>query len=300
MIGFKGKDYNYSIEEREIFYNEIYKNLPECYVLLKTCDRVELYYEDKNIGLTNECIIETINHLFGLASGVESPIIGECHILSQIKNAYQKALNENKTSKLLNILFQKAINVGKKVRSNTKISVGSPSHSLAAFNILKKTFGDLNKLRVTILGVNHLNEELIKYFYKNGVNQIFVGNRTYEKAFQLAQKYNAFAFKLDVLEEILKQTDALIVATSAPHAIVKAENIKKEMVIIDLSSPRNVDIKVKNLNNVTYFDIHDTEKMIRDSMNERLKEKEKAKKIIAREVEKFYTYLRKIFEKNYT
>ncbi len=291
MIGFKGKDYNYSIEEREIFFSEISKNLPEYYVLLKTCDRIELYYENKDLDLKDEKVFKTVKHLFGLASGIESPIIGECHILSQIKEAYYKSLNEGKTTRLLNILFQKAINVGKKVRNNTKISVGSPSHSLAAFNILKKIFVSLDKLKVTILGVNHLNEELLKYFLKYGVNQIFVGNRTYEKAFHLALKYNAFAFKLDVLEDILKQTDALIVATSAPHALVKPEHIKKEMVIIDLSSPRNVDIRVKELTGVTYFDLHDTERIIRDSMNERLKEKEKAEKIIAEEVKKFYTYL---------
>ncbi|MCM8829967.1 MAG: hypothetical protein NC824_03095, partial [Candidatus Omnitrophica bacterium] len=81
MLGFRGKDYHFSIEEREDFYNDLTKRLPVSYVLLKTCDRVELYYEDKSIK--DEGLLNHIKHLFGLASGIESPIIGECHIINQ-------------------------------------------------------------------------------------------------------------------------------------------------------------------------------------------------------------------------
>lgn len=289
MLGFNGRDYNFSIEERNTFYEEITKNLPSYHVLLKTCDRVELYYEDYNLDFNQGRIFSIVKHLFGLTSGVESPIIGECHILSQVKSAYENALKNKTTSRLLNLLFQKALNVGKKVRTLTKISEGSPSHSLAAFSIVKKHFNNLKNVRVAIIGVNTINENLLKYFQKYGVSQIYLGNRTYEKAVIIGEKYKACVFKLEELKSVLKYSDVLIVATSAPHLIVKKDVIEKnkKMIIIDLSSPRNVDKDIAKMKNIFFYDLHDTEQFIANSMKDRLIEKERAEEIVIKEAEKF-------------
>lgn len=289
MLGFNGRDYNFSIEERNTFYEEITRNLPSYHVLLKTCDRVELYYEDYNLDFNQGRIFSIVKHLFGLTSGVESPIIGECHILSQVKSAYENALKNKTTSRLLNLLFQKALNVGKKVRTLTKISKGSPSHSLAAFSIVKTHFNNLKNVRVVVIGVNSINENLLKYFQKYEVSQVYLGNRTYEKAVEIGEKYNARVFRLEELKNVLENTDVLIVATSAPHLIVKKEIVKgvKSLVIIDLSSPRNVDKDIAKMKNILYYDLHDTERFIANSMKERLIEKEKAEEIVIKEAEKF-------------
>jgi len=291
MVTFDGKDFNHSIEEREKFFNIVMQNRPFYSILIKTCDRTEIYYE--NCHPEND--FKTVEHLFGLTSGIESPLIGETEIFNQVKNAYLKALSENRVSKLLHNLFQRAFHVGKKVRSTTKISYGAISHSYAALKIIKNYFIDLYKLNITIIGVNKLNEDVLKYFQKFGVRQIYLGNRTYEKAIELGKKYNANVFKLDKLQDILSKTDVLISATSAPHSIVKENDINpdKDMLIIDLAVPYDVDQKVRSFKNIVYFDICDVENIVKESLKFREEEKNKAKEIVLNETDKFLKNLYK-------
>jgi len=289
MLAFEGRDYHFPLEERELFYQEIRKRLPEYHVLVHTCDRVELYYEDDSLPLKRADLFLIVYHLFGVVSGIESPIVGECHVFAQVKKAYEEAVVNHTVSKTLHQLFQRAFHVGKKIRTLTKISEGAPSHSLAAFHIVRQRYTDFHHLRITILGVNHLNEEILRYFSKYGASQIFLGNRTYEKAVVLAQKYHAYAFSLDLLGQVLPYTDVLIVATSAPHVLVKKEDIplEKDMLIIDLSSPRNVDRGVSELPRVVYYDLHETERIIAQAMSHRLGEKQKAMAMIEEEAQRF-------------
>ncbi|MGC8765980.1 MAG: hypothetical protein ACP5QT_08880 [Brevinematia bacterium] len=287
MWGFDGRDYHFSISEREEFYKRIINRLPDKYVLLKTCDRVELYYDNHKDSYENDFNIAF--HLFSLASGIKSPLIGEVYILHQIKKAYEEALFNKTTSRNLNLLFQKAFNAGKKIRNETKISEGAPSHSLAAYKIIKNNFSILKDLNITIIGVNKISEDLLKYFKKCGVRQIYLGNRTYEKALEISRKYEASVFKLDELRNVLSHTDVLISATSAPHIIVKQVDIPldKDILIIDLAVPNDVESSVKELRNVKYYDVHETERLIISSMEKREEERKKAEKLAFIETEKF-------------
>ncbi|URA09223.1 glutamyl-tRNA reductase [Thermospira aquatica] len=298
MLGFKGMDYHFPIEERENFYYSLLRALPHYHILLKTCDRVELYYDEPGAHPPKDTLFSLIQHLFGLASGVESPLVGENYIFHQLKQAYQQAIHNKTVSKILHILFQQAFHVGKKVRQKTNISKGALSHALAAFTIVKYYFKNLQNLRVTIIGVNRINEDLLKYFHKHEVKQIYLGNRTYEKAKELALKYNAQVFSLNSLKNVLRQTDVLLTTTSAPHPIIKTSDMpeNKELLIIDLAVPPDVEKEIKTRKNILYFDVHDSEKMVTQSLQTRQEEKEKALRIISEETEKFYFSLTKIKE----
>jgi glutamyl-tRNA reductase len=291
MVTYEGKDFNYSIEEREQFYNSILKDRPFYSIVIKTCDRTEIYYE----SYCSENDFNTVAHLFGLTSGIESPLLGETEIFNQVKCAYFKAISENRVSKLLHSLFQRSFYVGKIVRSQTKISYGAISHSYATLKIIKNYFDDFSKLNITIIGVNKLNEDVLKYFNKYGARQIYLGNRTFEKAVSLGRIYNARVFKLDNLRDILCKTDVLISATSAPHTIVREEdlNINRQMLIIDLAVPYDVDQKVRTLKNILYYDVHDLENIVKESLRSREEEKLKAKEIVLYETDK---YLRNIYK----
>lgn len=302
MLSFKGKDFTYSIEEREIFFNKILASLPRYYILLKTCDRVELYYEAYNHENSLSETFLTLNHLFSLVSGLKSPLLGEIYIFHQVKKAYEDAVRQGKVNKMLHLVFQKAFHVGKKVRSETGISKGAPSHSLAVYKIVKEKFSSLDSLSVAIIGVNKINEDLMKYFCKSGVKQIFLGNRTFEKAKEFSEKYNALAFRLDKLREIIKSVDVLITATSAPHFIVRKEDIEtnKNLLIFDISVPRNVDPRVKEYKNISYIDIEEVEKIVSLSLMDRERESKKAEKIVTEEAEKFLKNIRREIYGEYT
>ncbi len=282
MIGLTKIDWNHSLAERESFISEngIFCNQG---VLLQTCNRVEWYYGRGEIS------DHIVRHLFRVVSGMESPLIGESAIVNQVKIAYQDAAKKSQLDKSLHKLFQTALFVGKRVRKETGISKGAMSHSQAAVHFLFKEIGDIKNLKITVIGVNALNEKIIKFLLKKDVEPVFIGNRTYDKARELADKYGAKAFRFDQLYEILEKTDVLISATAAPHYIIKKENfnISNSMYILDLAVPRDIDPEVGRLSNVELFDIEIIEKQIKKNIIYREEKLDRATKIIEEEVKLF-------------
>jgi glutamyl-tRNA reductase len=252
-------------------------------VLLKTCNRIEFY---EGVGLANE---EVINHLFRVVSGLESNLIGEIAIQGQVKNAYLEASRKFCLSPGLHSLFQSALNVGKRVRTETQLSKGAISHSQAATEIICKSGINLNKSLITIIGAHKLNEDIIKFLLSKGAETIFLGNKSFEKASELAEKHGCSVFRLNQLKEFLKFTDILISATSAPHTIVNFDTFprKKEMMVIDLAFPRDVDEKIGNINGVKLFNLENIEKLVFQNIGSRKNEIAKAEQIIEEEVRKF-------------
>lgn len=264
----------------------------EQHVILNTCNRTEVYSGDGEIPE------KVIKHLFRVTTGLESSLIGEKAIQGQVKEAYKLASKSGLPSSL-HKLFQRALYVGKFIRTNTGINRGAVSHSQATVDLLIKLNLNLENSFITLIGAHNLNEKIIYYLIKKGAKTVFLGNRTYYKAKEISEKYESVAFHLDSLEDILKKTDILITATSSPHAIIHKENfpMDKEMTIIDLAVPSDTDADVQNLKNVHYVDNTGVEKTVNLNLGIRELEFKKAQIIVENEVDLFMDKLKKDMER---
>ncbi len=283
MVELTKIDWTESLGSRENFIRDNMFSNGSQGILLQTCNRVEWY---SGSGAISDKIAR---HLFRVVSGLESSLIGESAIVNQVKTAYQEAARQQQLDKSLHKLFQTALSVGKRVRTETGISKGAMSHSQAAVRFLFDEIGDIKNLKITVIGVNTLNEKIIKFLLKKDVEPVFIGNRTFEKASELAKKFGAKAFRFDQLTEIMEKTDVLISATSAPHYILKKENFKtvKPIYMLDLAVPRDIEPTIGDLPNVRLFDIEIIENQIRKNLSVRKEKIEKANEIIENELKLF-------------
>lgn len=287
MVQLTKIDWNYSVGEREQ-YILTHKHFHEMQgVLLQTCNRVEWY---RGSGEIPDAVSR---HLFRVVSGLESVLIGESSVVKQVKQAYSDAAQNHYLDKSLHKLFQTALFVGKRVRKETGISKGAMSHSQAVVQFIEKEIGDLKKMKIALIGVNALNEKIIKFLINKHAEPVFVGNRTFNKAAQLAEKYGAKAFRFNNLSNILEQADVVISATAAPHFILKREDLKtnRQLHILDLAVPRDIDPAIGDFENVNLFDIGTIENQIRRNLSIRKEKIEMAEEIIESEV--------RIFSKNF-
>ena len=288
MVQFKSiSQRNSSLAEREKYFKELQLPHNTPHVLLQTCDRIELYWGD---GLVPEHIA---HHLFSVVSGLDSSLIGECAIQGQVKNCYQDAAVRYKLSGSIHKLFQTALSVGKRVRTESAISQGAISHSQAVIECLIQEQIPLKNALITMLGINKLNEDIIKFLQAKGAMSIFLGNRYFEKAQEMAARYDCKAFRFDEMKSFMEYTDVLITATSASHAIVRPEHISTEqkILILDLAFPRDVDERVGEMPNVTLYNLEDMKQRVNQNMDVRRQKLIKAQQIIDEEVEKFSVYL---------
>ncbi|MGL1893504.1 MAG: hypothetical protein OCD02_17840 [Spirochaetaceae bacterium] len=278
----------------EILNKDTFVPQRDKHVVLNTCNRTEIYSGEGEIPE------EVIKHLFRVTTGLESSLIGEKAIQGQVKEAYKTA-SETGLSSSIHKLFQRALNVGKNVRTNTGINRGAVSHSQATVDLLINLNLNLKNSHITLIGAHNLNEKIIYYLLKKGAETVFLGNRTYYKAKEISEKYNSAAFHLDTLKEVLQKTDILITATAAPHAIIHKDNfpMDKEMTIIDLAVPSDTDIDVQNLDNVHYVDNTGVEKTVNVNLGIRELEFKKASIIVENEVELFLEKLKNDTERTY-
>lgn len=274
---------NFTLEEREKHYDTATEELQEPHVLLATCNRTELYWGKGDVPRP------TVEHLFRVAAGLESALIGERAIQGQLKQAYYQAKAEQNLSGGLNRLFQTAIHTGKRVRSETRISAGAVSHSQVAVEILKDKGIDLREKTITLVGVNKLNEDIMKFLTARGAEKLLVSNRHVEKAERLAAEFGGTALPLSDKKGLLSVTDVLITATSAPHAIFSAADMPRNhpLLVIDLAFPRDVEAEADQLPNVEIYNLDTVEKFAQSNIRLRQKEVAKAEAIIADEITKF-------------
>ncbi|MCD7971116.1 MAG: glutamyl-tRNA reductase [Candidatus Azobacteroides sp.] len=273
----------YDLKEREAISASFSQDPSVPHVLLSTCNRIELYQGEGDVPET------IVRHLYRVASGLESSLIGERAIQGQIKLAYKEATEKYKLPSSLNRLFQSAIHTGKRVRTETGISEGAVSHSQATVEILTQEIKELKNKVVSIIGVNKLTEDILKYLSAKGAMNIFLSNRNSERASGMAGKYNGTAIRLDNKRSMLEFTDVLICATSAPHLIIRKEDmpVNKEMLVIDLAFPRDVDETIGSMEKVTLFNLEDIEQHAKKNISLRYHEIEKAQQIIEEEINKF-------------
>lgn len=298
-----------------------YDEIKEC-VLLSTCNRTEMYavVDDAEIALPviqdflkdmgNTAIdidnylfyyseTEAIEHLFKVAAGLDSLIIGEGQILSQVKKAYSVARDVGTTSTVLNTLFHRAIAVGKKVRTETRIAYSAVSVSYAAVELAKKIFGNLAESKVLLLGAGEMSELTARYLVENGVKTVFVSNRNFKRAALLADKFKGVAIPFEDFMQSAVKADIIITSTGAPHYIVRAWDVAhlmpkrqgRPIIFIDIAVPRDVEPETAAIAGVSLYNIDDLEAVIETNLRLREQEAHIAEKIIAAElaelVEKF-------------
>ncbi|MBQ3656318.1 MAG: glutamyl-tRNA reductase [Bacteroidales bacterium] len=281
MIQYKSINHlNTTLAEREKFFKDFNRDGVEPSVFLQTCNRVELYYGDGDIPS------DVARHLFRVVCGLESAITGEKAVQGQVKDAYLTARNSQKLSTPMHKLFESALQIGKRVRNETEISHGAVSHSLAAIEIIEQEKIDLQNARITIIGVNKLTADIIKFLQNKGAKLVFLANRTEEKARKMAEPFGIDVFTLDEKATFMRDTDILISATSAPNVIISKSDINPEhkLLAIDLAFPRDIAPDVTEIEGVTLYNLHDVEQKVKDNISIREDEVKKAEALIEEEI----------------
>lgn len=296
MIQYKSINHqNTSLSDREEYAKQLNLDNTVPSILLQTCNRVELYYGD------GEVPDDVARHLFRVVSGLESAIVGERAVQGQVKEAYINARNTQKLPTGLHKLFECALQVGKRVRTETQISHGAVSHSMATIEIIEQEHLDLQNAHITIVGVNKLTEDIIKFLHNKKAQLVFLANRTEEKARRMAEPYGIDIYRLEDKVNFLHDTDILISATSAPNAIITQEDLSAghQLLAIDLAFPRDIDPAVGQLPNVKLYNLHDVEEKVKSNISVREDEVKKAEEIIEEEIAELQEIMtrRKLFRK---
>lgn len=292
------------------------ENLGDAFVV-STCNRTEIYTTSPNYLLVAEEYCKTIGvnitdflqfaniltkeealtHLFRVAAGLESQIIGDFEIIGQIKKAYNRFKKERQNSNpYLERAINSAIQISKRIKNETGISNGAASVSYAAVHYILNSQKRITEKNILLLGVGEIGqntvENLVKHVYQP---KIKIANRTQEKAEKISEKYNIPHVDYSEFDNELKNTDILIVATGAKKPIINASHFPngKETLIIDLSIPYNVDKDVTTNENVTLIDVDELSKQIQETIQQREKEIPKAEIIIKELAKEFLEWEKK-------
>jgi glutamyl-tRNA reductase len=281
-------------------------------VILSTCNRVEIYavtaaeppaafetlreflltcksYSDP---LTDELYTlsepHSVYHLFKVACGLDSMVLGETEILGQLKKAYELALNHGHTGSVLNKAFQRAFNVAKQIRTETNIQRGSISVGSVAVELAEKIFSRLADRSVMVIGAGDTSEKAARALLSRGARQLIVANRSYDKAAQLAQELGGRAVRFDEWDRDGESIDIVISSTSAPHYVLdraKVELLMKKrrnrpLLLIDIAVPRDIEPEVNFMESVFLYNIDDLQTIADDYLKQRQQEVERCEQII--------------------
>jgi len=238
---------------------------------------------------------DVVKHLFRVASGLDSMIVGEPQIAGQVKTAFVASQSLETLDPLLNQLFEQTMRVAKRVRTETGLGEHAVSVPFAAVELAKKIFGNLTGLRVLLLGAGEMSELTAEHLASQNVKQIFVANKTFERAESLASRFNGTAIRFERFEEQLASCDIVIASTGAPHHLILPDQVDRvlssrkvrSLFLIDLSVPRNIDPNVAKVDGAYLYNIDDLQ-LVADANKElRHKRAVEAEEIIAREVDSF-------------
>ena len=239
---------------------------------------------------------QAVRHLFGVAAGLDSMIVGEAEIQGQVKRAYELALVEGSTGPITNRLFREALAAGKRVRTETGVGRSRLSVSSVAVDLAAEMLGDLSARRVLVIGAGENGELTAKALRERGVHTVFVANRHYNRAIGLAQRFDGTAVRLDDLPAELGRADIVVTCTSSPHQILGREELEqvsgeRPLVVLDIAVPRDVDPQVRDLRGVTLYDMDDLQRAVARSMDVRQAEAARARTLVDQENERFERWL---------
>ena len=295
-------------------------------IVLSTCNRTEFYFSCKNLdsaldkfyqALSRHFSIEkewlekytylltdedTYRHLFLVASGLDSMVVGEPQILGQVKDAYRLATDCNTSGFFLDKVFHKTFNVAKRIRTETKVGYNPVSISAMAIELAKKIFGELKDKKTLVIGAGEMCEIALRYFKKEGVGDIYITNRTCHNAQKLADETTGIPRPFNDLQDLLEKVDMILSSTGSERPLISRELVsvvmkkrkQKPLFFIDIAVPRDIEPSVNDLENVYLYDIDDLKELSQQHLSDRLAESEKARSIVDEEVKKFSQWLRQL------
>ena len=285
----------------------------EEYVIVRTCNRYELYVGcEENDRVRHELrelfqrlvpstdymyVLEdkeSVKHLFRVVCGLDSLIVGEDQIQHQVRECYFKAREEGHVNGMLSTLFDKAIIVGKRVRSETALNKGAVSVGSAAVELAESLLGDLSGKAITIMGAGDMASVIAKNLIGKNLGTVIVSNRTYSRAVELSGELGGTAVSMDMLVDALAVSDLVLVATGAPHTVLHKPVIQqamaarpdRRMLVIDVSIPHNADKDITDIPNVSLENMDSLETIAKRNVELRTKEINSAEKIITQELTK--------------
>lgn len=297
-------------------------------VLLSTCNRTELYCitsQEKAhfngrllsaltdyIGIDPSSVKDyffhasnsrAVDHLFRVAAGLDSMVLGEDQILSQLKKAYRRAIEAKTVNGFFHKLFHYAFRVGKRSRHETRIGSGAASVGSVAVNLVQKNFSNINDKKVLLIGAGDIAQVLLSNLKKIGLSDITILNRTISKAQKLAKDFNANVLPFEDLSEALLNSNIIITSTSSKQEILSSDKVKRVMaerknrplLIVDIAVPHDVEHSVKSIKNVSLYNIYDLQEIAGRNIHSREKEILNVEKIITEELEEYEKWYSKQF-----
>jgi glutamyl-tRNA reductase len=290
-------------------------------LVISTCNRTEIYGLPSDQNITSQDIQNflleykskkvlsgeffqhfvsraAIEHLFSVAAGINSMLIGDNQIFKQVKESFEIADEMHFTGFLMKRVFDAAIRVGKRAITETEISEGAVTVSYAAVQLIEKIFSTLNKKSALIIGTGETGEIAAKHLRDRGIGRLALTNRTFEKAERLAKELNTAVFPFDSFKEHLHKFDIIVSATSSEGLIISkadVENAMKKrnyasMVIMDIAVPRDIDPSSADIDYVFYHDIDSLNIIVEQNLEKRKTEIPKVKAIIDEEVTGFFNW----------
>lgn len=296
-------------------------------VVLSTCNRTEIYgvardlsedirktktllseYSSLDVSLFEDKLYllkqpNSVEHLFSVASGLDSMVVGETEIIGQVKEAYLLAHQHGQTGKVLNTLFQRSLKVAKNLRSGTQIGMGRVSVASVAVDLSRKIFEDLEKVRVFVLGTGEMASQVAKALVAGGAFPVIVSSRHHERAKELAGALGGEALRYEDYEERINEADILIASTHAGRFLVRSAQVKhwmklrheKPLFLIDIAVPRNIDPEAEKLDNVYLYNIDDLKGISDKNLSLRQAQAEHCEGLVKGQTEFFMSWLFKEF-----
>lgn len=289
--------------------------------ILSTCNRIELY--SMSVSKDHEALIilleevsgvsrkaferhlyqlggqQVARHLFRVAAGLDSQVLGELQILGQVAEAHMTALRLGSTGAVLSRLFQTAVHAGKRVRNESAISSRPSTVSSIAVKLASDVVGGLAQAKVVVIGAGEMAELAVEALRKRGAQRITVINRTVSRGQELAKRWRAVARPFEAILDELRDADIVISSTGAPHTILHRSSLEKlmreregrQLVILDIAVPRDVDEEVSELPGVHLYDIDDLARRAGQSFEDRKREVPRAEAVIEEELASFLSWL---------
>jgi glutamyl-tRNA reductase len=289
-------------------------------VILSTCNRVEIYAATEqnerdacaslqqflftHHGFTSQLNGEiytlgepkSLEHLFKVAAGLDSMVLGETEILGQLKKAYDLALQHKHTGGRLNKAFQKAFNAAKHIRTETNIQRGRVSVGSVAVELAEKIFSSLSDRQVMIIGAGETGEKTARALLSRGAHSIIVSNRSYERAEVLAKELNGRAVQFEEWAKEFSKIDIVISSTAAPHYVLDRKKLEplmklrknRTLLLIDIAVPRDIEPEVNFLENVYLYNIDDLQAIADDYLKQRQEEIARCEEIIREKVKDLF------------